>query len=125
MSAIKLPAISITLGGQEYEAEPTFEAIDAIERHPDPDFGLAQVARRLERQNLRISDIAWVVSKALNASGHQIGYGEVGQILMREKGALMRGAEFVGRFTEAALTPGPEEPIESEGGGSDQGKGQT
>ncbi len=111
MTSINKEPVKLEFGGKVYQIKPSFRVIDNIEQR----IGLAVIANRLQSGDVRVGDLAWIIHSALVSSGvSALDYDACGDLILGEKGGIAKASLFASRLVEAALSPSPQEPIESE-----------
>ena len=98
--------VEIALGGRRYVMRPSFAAIAEIETRTGQ--GVIGLARRLASGDIRVSDVAAIVTAGLRAAGEPAKLEMVGEMVLEE--GLASLAPSLGAFLSAAISGAPPPP---------------
>lgn len=113
--------VELELDGNLYRVVPTFETLDMMEQR----LSCTMFFQRLERQDVRVSELAWAEYSALVCQGiSALEYGDIGEIIIAE--GLPKHIEQVTALISSLLNVGPETPPPAAPkGGSSKNKGKA
>ena len=103
--------ISLNIGGTEYKARLTVDAIMQIENSVG--CGILKLAQRMSEADIRVSDIIAVLTPALRGGGKDMKHGDVSKIIADV--GIVESTTAVANLLTMAISPKDDSMEDSEG----------
>ena len=112
--------------GQQHVVTPDFRTVNALEQREGFSFG--RLSEGIETSTAKVSDLAWLMHVALTTAGHRhpnrtaITMEDCGQAIIDKPKGMQVASAFAREFIWETFTPGPSDPLESDGEEAEPGK---
>jgi len=107
--------LNIKLDGVGYDVAFDFKFIERVESK----FSLTEFLGGIQKGNLKISQVAWVLFCGLASAGEKITYEEVGDLVLKDIGeANLIAVDLV----NSSISGGPEKPIKKKKATAESGQ---